>query len=84
MADSKISYNMLVYVKNPGRAYDPAPLHEFDLIEQPYPSTIVPGDVLCSWSKLSGEVEGRNHYYKVVERMFRRDTNGFDVFILVE
>lgn len=69
------------YVKNPGGAYDPAPLHAFEDIDFP---NVLPGDTICEWSKSSGEAEGRNHYYKVLERMFRADTNGFDVFVLVE
>jgi len=84
MAEPQIFYNMKVYVKTNGGPYDPAPLEEFNLHEQLQPPTIISGDVLCSWSKLTGEAEGQNHYYKVVERMFRLDTNGYDVFVLVE
>lgn len=84
MIDPQISYNTKVYVRTNGGPYDPAPLEEFNLHEQPQPPTIMPGDVLCSWSKLSGEAKGRNHYYKVVERMFRLETKGYDVFVLVE
>lgn len=44
----------------------------------------MPGDTLCSWFQLSGETKGRNHYYRVLERLLRIQANGFDVFILVE
>lgn len=84
MPDTEISYNLLVFVKNTGHSYDPAPLYEFNLHEQPHPPTLMPGDVLCAWSKLSGEAEGRNHYYKVLERVFFLHETGYDVRVLVE
>ncbi len=84
MAEKSLSYSTRVFVKNPGGAYDPAPLHEFDLHEMDHPPAFMPGDTLCSWFQLSGETKGRNHYYRVIERLLRIQANGFDVFILVE
>lgn len=85
MSDNPLSYFTRFYAKNPGGAYDPAPMHEFDLDEMPHPPTIMPGDTLCHWSRIGNEAEGRNYYYKVIDRTFRFNASGpITVFILIE
>lgn len=84
-----LEYFVRFYQKNPGGAYDPAHLAQFDIEGQPdkpltHTTIPVPGDVIFAWSKSSGEKEGRNHYYKVIERAFRFEPDEVFVFVLVE
>lgn len=82
-------YFVRFYLKNPGGAYDPAHLAQFDIEGQPdepisNPAIPVPGDMIFAWSKSSDEPEGQNHYYKVLERAYRFDPDEVFVFVLVE
>lgn len=84
MADIPLLYSTRFFIMNPGGAYNPAPLHEFDLDDMPHPPTFAPGDVVSHWSRLSNEAEGRTYYYKVLERVFRFEASQVFVFVLVE
>lgn len=84
MTEHAFTYTTRFFAKNPGGAYDPAPLHEFDMDGLEHPGPMLPGDTISAWSRMSGEAEGRNRYYKVIERMFRFDAGAIDVFVLVE
>lgn len=84
MSDSSMKYHVRFYMKNPGGAYDPAHLPQFEIEEQANAPTIMPGDVVFAWSTPGTYAEGRNEYYKVLERAFRFDQNEIFVFVLVE
>lgn len=88
MSDSSMKYHVRFYAKNPGGAYDPAHLPQFEIEEQASAPTIMPGDVVFAWSTSGTYAEGRHHYFKVVERAFRFDQTpdhtAVFVFVLVE
>ena len=83
MSDGQLKYSTKFFVANPQGAYDPAPLHEFDLEEQDSPPAIVAGDVICANSRI-GNQPMRAIYYKVVDRTFRFDTDEIRVFVMVQ
>lgn len=84
MSDGQMKYHVRFYAKNPGGAYDPAHLPQFEIESQDHPPTIAPGDVVFSWLRTSRDDKGSNEYFRVIERHFRFDQSEVFVFVLVE
>ena len=84
MANNKLVYSARFYMKNPGGAYDPAPMNEFDIDGVDHPPTIAPGDTICAWANTTGDPRGQVNYYKVINRTFRFDPDEIFVFFLIE
>jgi hypothetical protein len=81
---NKRAYHARFYVKNPGMAYDPAHLPEFDIEGDELTELPAPGDTVFSWAKSTGEDKGSNRYFKVVNRAYRFLPDEVFVFVLVE
>lgn len=75
-------YFVRFYARNPGGAYDPAHLPEFDMERET--NLVIPavGDVVCSWSKSSSDPEGRTTYYTVLTRQFLYENDA--IFVSIE
>ena len=76
-------YSTAIFMRNPEGSYDPAPLHEFELVDSDHPPSITVGDILSTTYRI-GEGPMRTYYYRVVDRTFRFDVGEIRVFILVE
>lgn len=84
MSETKTTYNARFYIKNPGGAYDPAPLHEFDLdLLDAMPCAMV-GDTICATSRIGSDPNYRTDYYKVVDRTIRFDPQDIFIYYMVE
>ncbi|MDR5650986.1 hypothetical protein [Ruixingdingia sedimenti] len=84
MTDTPTIYNARFYLKNPGGAYDPAHMGEFDIEGSTVLPGVVIGDTICSTTRLSTSTDYETHYYKVVDRTIRFDPNDIFVFYLIE
>ena len=68
-----------VFLPNPGGAYDPAPLHEFDDIESDFVPAI--GDVIRYGGSVKTYRDGAGDSYRVVARYFDAATNRCAIYV---